>query len=191
MRVSRDISNRRVCKRRILLALLTVVSTLSVMLFPSSRLLAATDDCGSCIERKQRFCSEECDAVPASRARVCQKRCILGYCSHRCSPKSPEIDALTRESCGACAERQFVLCEKHCPVGTARERAVCQIDCSRDRCEPVCHGEEPAKREEKLVPIEPEKPKGEDDEDEEEEEGSEAAPAAEGDGFTEDSAGTQ
>lgn len=129
---------------------------------------AGTDSCSDCISRKQRMCAEECDSVTSTHVRSCQKRCIAGYCSHRCEPNAPEILALTEESCEACLDRQYGLCEHHCPTGTPRVRALCQIGCAETRCGIVCKTASKQDIEDdkaKMVPIPAAKPKNEDEDD--------------------------
>ena len=95
-------------------------------------------ECGSCVDRKQRICADECELVPAEKSRHCQQHCIADYCANRCAADAPELQAYFKENCDDCLEQQFLLCEAHCTVGTPRRVAVCQIDCSKDRCNALC-----------------------------------------------------
>ena len=100
---------------------------------------SAADSCQSCIDRKQMMCAEECELVKPEQARDCQKRCISGYCSHRCSASAAELEAFIAPQCEPCLEQQFALCEGQCKEGTARSKAICQVKCSSARCSAVCH----------------------------------------------------
>ncbi|MFN8389473.1 MAG: hypothetical protein U0136_04205 [Bdellovibrionota bacterium] len=99
---------------------------------------AYSGECGTCVNRKQRICADECESVPAERARTCQQRCIAEYCQHKCAADAPELEAYLNEHCDDCLEQQFSTCESHCTVGTPRKKAVCQIECSKERCAKVC-----------------------------------------------------
>lgn len=98
----------------------------------------AGTSCASCVERKQRMCSSECSLVAPDRARSCQKRCLSGYCSHRCSADARELNAWVTPDCDTCLEQQFATCEEQCPVGTARNRAICQLGCADRQCVKEC-----------------------------------------------------
>ncbi len=99
---------------------------------------ANVDSCQSCIERKQSMCAEECELTKPNQARECQKRCIAGYCSHRCSASASELEAYIATDCDSCLDQQYALCESSCKVGTARTKAICQVKCSTARCVAVC-----------------------------------------------------
>ena len=111
---------------------------------------AYSGECGSCVDRKQVMCADECELVTPDRSRKCQQDCIAEYCSHKCEKTAPELAAYLQENCEECLEKQYVLCEVHCPEGRPRKRAACQLNCSDDRCKTVCApNEKPA---EKMVP---------------------------------------
>ncbi len=118
--------------RRSLIAIITLGSILPVSF------AFAGNDCASCVERKGRMCATECEKVNPERALNCQQRCIRDYCSHRCQADAPELKELISPDCDRCLERQYKLCEEHCTVGTGRERAKCQLDCSEERCNDTC-----------------------------------------------------
>ena len=99
---------------------------------------AYSGECGTCVERKQRMCSDECGLVPADKARRCQQRCIAEYCKHRCDKDAPELEAYITESCDDCLEQQFDACDPACAVGTPRKKAACKIRCSDERCQRPC-----------------------------------------------------
>lgn len=99
---------------------------------------AYSGECGSCVDRKQVMCADECELVKPERARKCQQDCIAEYCSHKCEKTAPELAAYLQENCEECLEKQYVLCEAHCPEGRPRKRAACQLGCSDDRCKTVC-----------------------------------------------------
>jgi len=110
--------------------------------FPAQAFAQAySGECGSCVERKQRMCADECELVTPEKSRKCQKNCIAEYCAHKCEKTAPELDAYLRENCEECLERQYMLCEAHCPEGRPRKRAVCQVDCSNERCDTLCQSD--------------------------------------------------
>ncbi len=115
-----------------------VFCTLLIPTFVSAQ--AYSGECGSCVDRKQRMCADECELVPADKVRRCQQNCIAEYCAHRCEKSAPEIEAYLKENCYDCREQQFTLCEVHCNEGPPRKRALCQIQCSDERCKSVCEG---------------------------------------------------
>ena len=84
------------------------------------------------------MCAEECELTKPEQARACQKRCISGYCSHRCAANAAELEAYVAPNCDSCLEQQYALCESSCKVGTARTKAICQVKCSTARCSAVC-----------------------------------------------------
>ena len=115
--------------------------TLLFLLFSAQSVLAeraSVDSCQSCIERKQSMCAEECELTKPEQARECQRRCISGYCSHRCAANAAELEGYMAPDCESCLDQQFALCESSCKVGTARTKAICQVDCSKARCGAVC-----------------------------------------------------
>ena len=99
---------------------------------------AYSGECGSCVDRKQKLCGEECELVPPEKSLHCQQTCLEHYCDHRCAPDAPELKAYLRENCDDCLEQQFKVCESHCTVGTPRRKASCQLFCSRQRCAGSC-----------------------------------------------------
>ncbi len=125
--------------RRIIKMTTVLASLLAAVLLSNAQAESpSVDSCQSCIERKQSMCAEECELTKPDQARACQKRCISGYCSHRCSASAAELEAFIAPKCDSCLDQQFALCESHCKVGTAREKAICQVDCSAARCGQVC-----------------------------------------------------
>jgi hypothetical protein len=115
-----------------------VLTWIGLVLPGSVSAQAYSGECGSCVQRKQRMCADECELVAPEKARHCQRQCISQYCSHRCAQDAPELDAYLKENCDDCLEQQFGLCEVHCAVGTPRQKAVCRIQCSAARCTAEC-----------------------------------------------------
>ncbi len=111
----------------------------ALLLLPQLALAQAhSGECGTCVNRKQRMCADECESVAPEKSRVCQHNCIAEYCEHKCAQDAPELEAYLKENCDDCLEQQFGVCEFRCAVGTPRQKAVCQIGCSEERCTKAC-----------------------------------------------------
>ena len=110
---------------------------LALLLISWARPVQATE-CGDCVERKAKTCSEECKLVDVSRIRDCQNDCVKEYCKHRCQGGEPELSSFLAKDCEQCLDQQFNLCETKCVVGTDRIRAECKLGCSKANCSAVC-----------------------------------------------------
>jgi hypothetical protein len=129
-------------KNMIRLAAFVLVNFAIIVLIPCAY---AANECPDCVERKKQMCAKECQLVAPEHTVKCQSDCIKQYCAHRCTPNDPSFKWLSDPDCNDCLDQQYNLCASDCTTGTDRVRALCKLDCAKQRCVSNCPAaEEPA-----------------------------------------------